>query len=247
MMKIQVLSDLHIEFAPFSVPHTDADLIVLAGDIGVGLDGIKFAKTLPLPVIYVTGNHELYNQRFPAHIDAMRDEAKESNVHFLENDSVVINDVKFLGCTLWTDFKVFGRDRFHDSLNTVGRGLMDYQAIKKDDGAAISPYDTLSAHEKSRMWLMNQLGQKTHDKVVVVTHHTPTLQSCPDRYKGELLTAGFASDLEDLMGKCNLWIHGHTHYCVDFNINGTRIVSNQRGYPREDGMETFKPDFVVEV
>src|ERR1035437_9712065 len=107
-MKIRQLSDIHLETGPFTYEDQGEDVVVLAGDIDVGTAGIEWAKTIPKPVIYVSGNHEHWGQDIYENLVAMRLAAKGSNVHFLENDEVnlTINGetVRFLGCTLWTDY-----------------------------------------------------------------------------------------------------------------------------------------------
>ena len=108
VMKLHVLSDLHIEFADFSPPETDADVVILAGDIGVGLDGIEWvARRFPkASVVYVPGNHEFYG-----HDIGLTDQLKAAapaDIHILNNDKLELDDIRFLGCTLWTDFKLHG-------------------------------------------------------------------------------------------------------------------------------------------
>src|SRR5687768_7021553 len=109
-MRISVLSDLHLEFAPYAPASVRADVIVLAGDIHVGVKGIQWAQSAfgDTPVIYVAGNHEYYRQSYPDHLKKMREAAEGTNVRFLENASTEIEGIVFLGCTLWTDFKLFG-------------------------------------------------------------------------------------------------------------------------------------------
>jgi|WetSurMetagenome_2_1015567.scaffolds.fasta_scaffold106420_1 hypothetical protein len=110
-MRIWVLSDLHTEFAPFVAPPVNADLLIAAGDIGVGLHGIEFLTTLaPLPVIYVAGNHEYYHHALPKLTLELRKHCAGTNVHFLENDAFDFRGIRFLGATLWTDFQLLGKD-----------------------------------------------------------------------------------------------------------------------------------------
>src|SRR5690348_16009237 len=105
-MRIHILSDLHIEFAPFTPPPIDADVVILAGDSHVGVRGIQWAREIfsDKPVIYVAGNHEFYGGAYPTVLDKLRREAKGSNVNVVENNLVRVGDIMFLGCTLWTDF-----------------------------------------------------------------------------------------------------------------------------------------------
>ncbi|MEZ9764147.1 metallophosphoesterase, partial [Vibrio splendidus] len=108
-MEICHLSDLHLEFGPMEFPQTDADVVVLSGDIHLGTKGIDWAAQCDVPVVYVLGNHEAYgSSSLELLIEECRSRAERySNVYFLENDSVVINGVRFHGCTLWTDFELY--------------------------------------------------------------------------------------------------------------------------------------------
>jgi Icc-related predicted phosphoesterase len=130
-MKLHILSDLHTEFASFSAPDTGADVVILAGDIGVGLDGIQWAASQfpKVPVIYVPGNHEYYD-----HDIALIDElVKHSppNIHVLNNDKIVLNGVRFLGSTLWTDFKLYGEGAAWFSRQRAKRSIEDFASIWK--------------------------------------------------------------------------------------------------------------------
>src|SRR5512132_2850782 len=105
-MRLHILSDLHMEFAPFEPPPTDADVVILAGDIGTGLKGFRWAQTTfpNCPVIYVLGNHEFYGQKLQKLLEQLKAMTKGTNIQVLENDLFTLGDVTFLGATLWTDF-----------------------------------------------------------------------------------------------------------------------------------------------
>lgn len=245
-MKIHVLSDLHLEGRDFIPPHTDADVVVLAGDIDVGVGAIRWAQMVfNTPVIYVLGNHEYYRSDLSL-IHRMRELSEGTNVHVLERDSVVIDGVKFLGTTLWTDFLLYGRDYRPDAMSDVERGLADFRLIS-DGGLPFTAARSLSLHEQSREWLDAELSSALENKRVVVTHHAPSLRSESDAYRGGRMSPGFISDLDDILAAhdINLWVHGHTHYSVDYVLNDVRVVSNQRGY-RGEGV-VFNPGFVVEI
>ncbi len=109
-MRLHILSDVHLEFAPYTPPAVSTDVVVLAGDIDVGCNGVAWAaEHFPTStVLYVLGNHEYYRQAHASHIARVKKRAKGTNVVVLENDAVVVDDTLFLGCTLWTDFNLFG-------------------------------------------------------------------------------------------------------------------------------------------
>jgi predicted phosphodiesterase len=249
-MKIQVLSDLHVEFAPFELPQTDADVIVLAGDIGVGTGGLDFAQSVARgrPKIYVAGNHEYYGETLPLLTQELTNLSSGTEAHFLEEREIVLGDVRFIGCTLWTDFSLFGEEQKMQAMQLAQLCMNDFSRIRTPKAGRFRPEDARRLHMKSRAWLRERLSVPFAGRTVVVTHHTPSPRSNAERYRGDLLSSAFTSDLEELMDgdRVALWIHGHTHHCVDYEMNGTRVVSNQRGYPNE-GISAFNPSFVVEV
>jgi Icc-related predicted phosphoesterase len=247
-MKLHILNDLHIEFADFTIPATDSDVIILAGDIGVGLSGLDWLKTQRLnkPVIYVPGNHEYYQHDLKL-IDTLRDHAPP-NVHVLNDNSVEINGVRFLGSTLWTDFALFGETGKIAAIQTARENMTDFSIIA-NAGKLFTPEDSMTLHRNSRDWLTNRLAEKFRGKTVVVTHHAPSSRSVDPRYAKNLLTAAFASNLEDMLdgSRVTLWVHGHLHGAFDYEISGTRVLCNPRGYVPFEITKEFVPDLVVEI
>ncbi len=134
-VKLQILSDLHLEFGPADVGETDADVIVLAGDIAPGLTGLKVAQSKfpERPVVYVAGNHEYYGQALPELTEALKQEAEGSQVHFLDNREVVLASVRFLGCTLWTDFALFGEEKRTEATLMAAASMNDYRVIRNSE------------------------------------------------------------------------------------------------------------------
>lgn len=255
MTRLHLLSDLHLEFEPFDMPSVNADVLVLAGDIGVGLQGVEAAIewAQDRPVAYVPGNHEYYRQTWPTHLERMRKASQGSSVHILDRDQLIVNGARILGCTLWTDFGLFGESRAIHSQLAVGRRMKDYKSIRRDsDGSHLRPDDTREENARSIRWIRSQLAQPFDGETVVVTHHAPSLKSLDLARHGadDPLNPAYASHLDYLFGTgINLWVHGHTHYCVDYVLNGTRVVSNARGYPDDVHRPAtgFDPDLVVEV
>ena len=238
---------MHIEFEPFDPPYINPDVVVLAGDIHLGVKGLEWArKNFPdKPVIYVPGNHEYYREAMPRFTGKLREAARGSNVHLLENDRVVIRDVVFLGCTLWTDFKLFGNPRIAGYEAT--QKMTDYRRIRvSPQYRKLRPTDTAGIHSRSLRWLKGELASKS-EKAVVITHYAPSQRSIPERHKDDILNAAYASHLDDVVegSKACLWIHGHIHTRLDYRIGETRVVCNPRGYPDESS--DFDPDFAVEV
>jgi 3',5'-cyclic AMP phosphodiesterase CpdA len=266
-MKILVLSDLHLAHARFLAIHAgeriyaQADVVVLAGDIDDGVGGFRWAReTFPdKPIVYVAGNHEFYGYNWIQHLETMREAANKYDIDFLETDGIDLGGVRFLGCSLWTDFELFGADRKSDAMKAAKASMMDYQYIKLTRTAEfywvtskrLIPALTERRHRGSIEWLEDKLKNGGDPaKTVIVTHHAPHPLSMYPMFAKDLLSASYVSDLSRLMGKAGLWIHGHMHNSVDYVVNGTRVVCNPRGYPHKNGgVENgdFDPAFLVEI
>jgi predicted phosphodiesterase len=223
-----------LEFGDWTPERTDAGVVILAGDIHQGSQGIEWARRhFPKqPVIYILGNHEFYGHAVRPLLEQCRAEARRHNVHLLENQSVQIGHLTFLGCTLWTDFKLWPKPA--EAMAVAENGMIDFRAIKTNSGQ-LRPEDTVKWHQASVSWLRAELTRNDPEKTVIITHHAPGEKSIPPRYAGGILNAAFASDLEALIrpSRVPLCIHGHTHHCVDYKIGRTRVFSNQKGYPGE--------------
>ncbi|GAB3542152.1 metallophosphoesterase [Noviherbaspirillum agri] len=233
-MKIQIASDLHLNplegrFPGYRVVEpAEADVLVLAGDIHRATRVFDVFDDWPVPVIYVHGNHDLYNAEYAEAVEKMRTASAGSNVHFLEGDDCVLDGVRFLGCCLWTDYALYpGQERA--AMAEAEPKMRDHSAIRTAQGH-FAPDDALRIHQQSRAWLQAQLAQPFNGPTVVVTHHAPHPHSVHARYAGMLLNAAFVSDLTPLFGAAKLWIHGHVHDSFDYEVAGTRVVANPRGY-----------------
>lgn len=248
-MRILVLSDLHLEFWPFAPPAVECDAVVLAGDIAPGLGGVEWAAAAfpGRPVVYVAGNHKFFQHSLPElRADLVR-RGRELGVHVLDDTAVELGGIRFLGCTLWTDQSVFG-GRSPD-LRRIERGMPDYRLIRVDaERRLLHLADTRALHQRSLEWLDAEFAAHPHAPAVVVTHHLPSFRSVADRFARHPLTPAFVSHLDDRIERygARLWIHGHTHHCVDYTIGRTRVLSNARGYPHED-VPGFAAARLVEV
>lgn len=268
-MKLLILSDLHLDVAPMALEHEsqridqDADLVVLAGDIDEGTRGLRWARaSFPdKPIVYVAGNHEFYGRHWRAHLDVMRKKAEQLEIAFLENQVLEFHGIRFLGCSLWTDFALYGDHRRQDGMRAAEAWLNDYRQIKiqhRDipqemdwvSQGTLVPELTVYRHLRSLAWLEQELAKGAPQSTVVVTHHAPHLRSVPQQYQGDPLSPAFVSDLGRLMGRARLWVHGHVHASMDYVVNGTRVVCNPRGYAHRRGgpeNEGFGPGWVMEV
>lgn len=250
-MKIRIMSDLHLEFGEFTPTLTDADVLVLAGDIHVKLHAMAWiGKHFPdVPVIFVPGNHEYYSSTFPGQILKL-EESAPSNVHVLDRGEVVIDGVRFLGTTLWTDFNMNGNQPI--AMWDAKQSMSDYKKItfgRNGRYRKIAPSDLLAEHALSLGWLRERLAAPFEGKTVVVTHHAPCALSIPEMYRDNIenLNGAYASRLEHLFGTAPIWIHGHMHSSVNYELAGTQVLCNPRGYFPHSVNPDFRDDFVVDL
>lgn len=248
-MKIHLLSDLHLEFGmlPESYATPECDVVVLAGDIWIGVHGVTWAgEMFKQPVIYVPGNHEFYRKHKIAPTIVRMKEVAAPHVHVLDGETVEIDGVRFLGGTLWTDFDLYGMAE--SSAGVAEYSMNDYRVIEREPYGKLRPSDTVEIHNRHRAFLEQEL-RKSSDGTVVVTHHLPSEQSVPQQFRGHSLTPAYASNLEKLILDTQpaLWVHGHTHNSCDYVMNGTRIVCNPRGYEGHEINPAWKQDLVLEI
>lgn len=259
-MKIQLASDLHLEILHSDwpgerliEPSPDADVLVLAGDIASGTDAFSIfsewqSQSEPIPVIYVAGNHEFYGHLMEFKRGQMNKVASRHHIHYLENDSVEIGNVRFLGATLWTDYRLNPDASQAQQMERLERGLNDHKRIRTMRRFFL-PEDALDLHLDSRAWLAEELAKPRAGKTVVITHHGPHPQSVPARYANHPLRSGFVSDLSDMLlspTAPDLWLHGHVHDRFDYTVGRTRVVANPAGYIRNRQTVASVADFEFE-
>lgn len=242
-MRINYFSDIHLEFGLLEAPDNDADVIVAAGDIGVGTQGVDWLKTLNKPVIYVAGNHEFYSHEYQQTLQAIRKQCAGSNICFLENDSFVFQGTRFLGCTLWADLFVEG----DKTAAALGKTLNDFRRIQfaeKPFDIAIFSY----LHQCSKVWLERQLALPFSGKTVVISHHAPSLWSWNDSAY-MLKKLAYCNDLKPLLHEYEIaaWFHGHVHSPADYRIAGARVLCNPRGYFGTKIVPGFDPNKWVDI
>lgn len=252
-MKLHIISDLHLEFAQYQ-PHStshEADVIVLAGDIWKGNKGIFWARSQwpDKQIIFVAGNHEFYGSVRQDVIDDLRDAGEQTGVHFLDDQEVIIDNVRFLGSTLWTDFKLFGNQP--DAMRAAVLYLTDFRVIR-EKMVTFRPGDAVKLFDQSFNFLKTKLDIGFDGKTIVVTHHLPSMHSVSDRFKTDILSACFASNLDHLVEKADIWIHGHTHDSFDYQLEQcrVRVLCNPRGYSlhsRDIENSKFDPALLIDV
>jgi hypothetical protein len=271
-VKIQLMSDLHLEVHPEYRPVAalGAEMLVLAGDIGsyqsgsrvagddFGLERFSPRRGWPMPVLFVPGNHEYDNLDFDAAHARLRDTCKRLGITWLEREVLVVAGVRFIGTTLWSDF---------DALAT------------KDDWAAASPARLLKKREKAfraanfylqktgtsragapllaqgwrehalecHAWLREALAAPFEGSTVVVTHFAPSLRSADPRYGLTPGTAGFCNSLDELLPCARLWIHGHLHCQHDYHVGACRVVANTLGYAAKGEQQGFREQLLITI
>lgn len=252
---IMVAQDLHDHAAADFSPYSNGAL----ADLGRKLQRVArfrdFLKrcSFQFPhVVYVAGNHEFYHGKFYAGIDYLREEcAKYPNIYFLECDTKVIDDVTFIGATLWTDMNKGDPLTMH-----AIEGMMnDFRIIRNDkrEFARMSARDVVARHARTLQYFRSVLAEQHDRKFVVVGHHSPSFQSVHEQYKNEyLMNGGYHSDLSEFImdhPQIKLWTHGHTHHPFDYVIGETRVVCNPRGYESDGYSEDsgWNPNIVIEI
>ena len=279
-MKIQLLSDLHLEVHPQFVPEPapDADLLVLAGDIGsyqndsqVAGDNFGLERFSPLPqwggwptpVAFVPGNHEYDMQDFDAAHDRLRRTCDRLGLLWLERETLVLDGVRFVGTTLWSDFDALAD---HEQCTDLTRRLRlrqkafraaNFYLAKTGTSRAGTPWLAEPMREQAlacMAWLEDALARPFDGATVAVTHFAPSLRSADPRYGLAPGTAGFCNALDHLLPRATLWLHGHLHAPSDYTVQGQqadgtpwqcRVVANPLGYARKNEQAFFRPQCCI--
>ncbi|MGX1742481.1 metallophosphoesterase [Bosea sp. NPDC055353] len=263
-MRLLIISDLHLEFGPFEfpAPMPEFDVAVFAGDIGQPIVGAlrwmaTRRETGPLrgrPIVYVAGNHEFYKSEMKANLAEASRLADETGIHLLHRQAILVEEVRFVGCTLWTDYRLLGTPK--PSMVVAGQELNDHRLIRyrEESGhySRFMPWHAAAEHRLDVAFIRSELARDHHGPTVVVTHHAPHPRSVQPRHQGSALSPAFVSDLSALIEdfQPELWIHGHDHGSHDYRLGRTRIFANQAGYPNLHGDREnhgFDPQCVIEV
>lgn len=286
-MKMAICSDLHLEFGELQLKNEqNADLLILSGDICLATtmnadvnlysygsaakkrdEFISFFKQVCSEfkhVIYIMGNHEHYHYDFVYTGSTLKKNLEFlENLHVLDKETLKIDNVTFIGGTLWTDFN--NEDEL--TLHQIGRMMNDFRCVKnsanqvgywvEEDGkrarkhrdSVFSPNDALQEHRAMLKLITDETDQKFDQKFVVVGHHAPSRLSTHPRYADDvIMNGGYSSDLNQFImdrPQIKLWTHGHTHDDYDYMLRGTRIVCNPRGYiGHEERADNFTLKYV---
>ena len=281
-VNIQLLSDLHLESNPHfnARPAPGADVLVLAGDIGSyqggsllasrGIEDFGLARFSPLPVaqgganwptpvIFLPGNHEYDGLDFDAADARLRDACHRLGLIWLDRETVVIQNVRFIGTTLWTDFDALTSDQARHGRVTLGEQLKAREKAFRAANFYLTKNHSLRGGQpmladavreeslKSQAWLCEALAVPFAGPTVAVTHFAPSLLSADPRYGITPGTAGFCNSLDELLPLAALWLHGHLHCANDYVKNGCRVVANPLGYARKGEQAAFRESLLITV
>ena len=272
-MKIALASDVHLEFGDHNISNdTGCDTLILSGDICVAkdlnkrdplgiLENAKSERFVAFfercaaayaNVIYIMGNHEHYHGDFKHSIGRIRESLSHiNNLHILDKECVTIDDITFVGGTLWTDMN----KEDESTLYTI-RGVMnDFRIVRneKREYAAMSALDVAIRHDKTLGYIKHIVQEHKDKKCVVVGHHAPSFKSVHEQYASQtLMNGGYASDLSEFIldhPQIKLWTHGHMHQPFDYVIGETRVVCNPRGYESDGYSENsgWNPNILLEI
>ncbi|MFW0758693.1 metallophosphoesterase [Pseudomonas sp. H11T01] len=253
-MRIALLSDIHLSVNALPFPDVDADIVVLAGDISRPAAAIEWAKSCPAPVVYVAGNHEFYGSDLISTYEHLNRLSQGTQIHVLERSEYVHNGVRFLGCTLWSDYRLFdsAEDRAQ-GIDLATKLIRDFTHIKisPDFEDLFSPAISQLVFLQTVAWLEDCFTNNRTIPTVVVSHFAPTRLSISPLFASSPINSSFVSDLEDRIKDWQpaLWLHGHTHGSFDYQVGNTRVICNARGYAKDGINENpeFNGSYVIDL
>lgn len=263
-MKIRIISDIHLEFFEnddFELDITEDEsntILILAGDICVAAKANRFKYFFKNvserfhTVLYVFGNHEFYGSSIKSTPEKIEDILEDfTNIIVLENSTFRIDDIVFVGATLWTDFDdndptcVFDSKRFMNDFKRIRHGPSSEPWRWR-----FSPENAYVIHKESKEFIFNTLANGSDSKkFVVITHHAPSSLSVAKQFKGEILNGAYFTELsnEILDNQPALWIHGHTHFSFDYMLDNTRVICNPYGYKNLDYNKEFNQNMIIDI
>ncbi|MDQ2736700.1 MAG: metallophosphoesterase [Pseudomonadota bacterium] len=256
-MRLQLLSDLHLETEQFEPqPAPGAELLVLAGDIDSRWLGLERFARWPQPVVFVAGNHEFDGRDLDTALPELRQRCTDLGITLLEREGLIVNDdrgrrIRFLGTTRWSDFDLFGVAGRAKAMRAGAYFMALMQTTRSG-----RPFDVDAVRVEAmrcRQWLEQELTRQADgwERTVVITHFAPSLRSADPRYGERSGTASFCNADDDLIGRADLWLHGHLHCAHDYHVSraggSTRVVCNSRGHERRGEAVAHQPLLVLEI
>lgn len=256
-MKFHLYSDLHNEFSKMVLPGSQDGTLLLAGDIllgdvfrenRTGQDARKYISrfedflinecVLKYPfVYYIAGNHEFYHGSIGQVEGILKELSERLGIRYLDSEAVELpDDIVLFGSTLWTNFN----DRNEKNLSAGRYGMNDFAGMIRnfETGGLYTTLQSCDRHDKTLEKLQEVCDTHKDKKILVMTHHAPTLNSVHPRYGGDPINAAYCSDLEAFIRSnpnIKVWCHGHTHDSYDYGVGECRVLCNPRGYHYKEG------------
>lgn len=254
-MKIQIFSDLHVDVFPAKMITiaNDIDVTIVAGDTCEGVlhafEHLRRIVPTHVPIVMVMGNHEYYRHFVPDELALASSQGPAFNIHVLENKAITLGGVRFVGATLWTDYRIFGETNQARVMTTCAKGMNDHRLIgwQKRPWLRFRPQEAALLHHQSKSAITRTLAAPFAGPTVIVSHHAVHWDSIEPRFRSDPLTGAFVSDLSELIEtyQPTLWVHGHVHNSSDYLVGNTRIMCNPHGYGTEN--PDFNAALVVEL
>ena len=258
-MKLQLLSDLHLETEAFDPqPAPGAELLVLAGDIDASWASFARFAHWPVPVLFVAGNHEFDGRELDEAWPALRAKVQDLGWTLLERSSTVLTDLdgqrlRFVGTIRWSDFDLFGAEKQASAMRAAAYFMRLMQATRH--GRAFDVAGVRDEALACRSWLTDELRQPSlgrWDKTVVITHFAPSVRSADVRYGKQPGTASFCNADDELLRYADLWLHGHLHCRHDYRVERahaapTRVVCQARGLVGKGEAQGYDDTKLIEI
>ena len=268
-MRAWIISDMHATQADMTaeIDIPPADVCLCAGDVSgsptYGLELLKRKIAPTIPVVLVLGNHDYYGNTIGGALTEAREGCDGHNIHILENETLVIDHIRIIGATLWTDYQIPWSaedelplpERAHAAVYFCRREMLDFREIygsppfREGMPRLIASREIIARHVESKGFISNEMAKPWTGKTIVMTHHAPSPRSLLKQYLGRAANAAFASDLTDVIqrGRPDIWVHGHIHQFHDYIEGDTRVICHPLGYRHERGENGYRPGFVVEL
>lgn len=259
-MKIHLISDLHGEYANYKHPAPSAaDIVVALGDIHTKKRTIPYLQTLfpNHPVIFVPGNHDYYGGQTSNYQADWKEQAEKTNGHItllIKGHSTTIQNITFIGATLWSNLDLFGRGHYIDNQAAAEdrqyASVRDFKKIRTGPPNVFHKFtgrDYLSLHNEDLRGIHQSL-QKAFGKKVLLTHHLPSA-AIYNQYTSHHphLDHYDASNLDELVQQFDAALHGHVHTTLNYQIGNTPTWVNAYGGDNEDQNPKFSPNLLIDI
>jgi len=251
MTNILLASDFHIKHSIHEmkeiVSDVNRDIAIFLGDLSKTYDTTRFEEFIRhhlqfSDIIFVLGNHEYFSDNFheaPNKVRRLFDVINKTtphNAYVLENDTFIMNDIRFIGTTLWSNLDLTNTDVSDSMVRRCGK-------------YGVKPEDILEIHNRSSEYIRDTLAQPVDYKTIVLSHHAPSVKSIASKFANSPTNSMYASSMDDMIVKYQpeYWLHAHIHESVDYFIDKTHILSNTYGYSKIEHNTGYNSKFIIKV